>query len=61
MPRRHSIQKHTPYQHKAPCARKRAFKTEAEALQAIENSIATLELKVYQCPYCNKWHLSSAK
>jgi hypothetical protein len=61
MPRRHFVKKHTPYEHKAPCSRKRSFKTEAEALVAIENSVITteLKLKVYLCPYCNSWHLST--
>ena len=59
MPRRHSNQKHTPYQHKAPCARKRGFKTEEDALLALADSLGMVQLKTYQCPYCAKWHLSS--
>lgn len=62
MPRRHTHAPHKRYEHTAPCARKKPFNTEAEALQAIADATLHdihLELKTYQCPYCNKWHLSS--
>lgn len=60
MPRRHSVKKHTPYQHAAPCGRKRAFRNEEEALVAIDDSLAATQLTTYLCPYCTKWHLSSS-
>ncbi len=60
MPRRHFVKKHVPYEHKAPCGRKRTFTSETEALKAAESQVLTsaVQLKVYQCPYCTKWHLS---
>jgi len=64
MPRHNRSVPHKPYQPNVPCGRKRRFKSEAEALDAIENASSIdirLELKTYQCPYCGGWHLSSVK
>lgn len=62
MPRRHFATKHVPYEHKAPCDHKQSFKSEVEALKALERQtlVTAVQLKVYKCPYCAKWHLSSS-
>lgn len=62
MPRRHTNKPHHRFTPKIPCAHKRGFKTEAEALRALElTSLNDLKvtLYAYQCSYCPKWHLSS--
>ena len=64
MPRRHTPIRHDRFVSGAPCVRKRGFKDEDAARKAIETAELydiRLELTTYQCPYCGKWHLSSAK
>jgi len=64
MPRRHTPQRHDRYKPDLPCQRKRRFKSEADALQAIETAALydiRVELLTYACPYCTGWHLSSVK
>jgi len=64
MPRHNRSVRHKAFRPNVPCERKRRFKTEAEALDAIEHASLMdirLVLKTYQCPYCNGWHLSSGK
>lgn len=46
-----------------PCAQKRHFRSEHDALDAIEDGNlqdGELQLRSYKCPYCTNWHLSSA-
>jgi len=60
MPRKHQPVKHTPFKPDVPCSRKRRFKSESEALRAIEQAgifDINVELRTYQCPYCSGWHL----
>jgi hypothetical protein len=64
MPRRQKPIKHLPFQPNMSCEQKRRFKSENEALKALE--LAELmdvhvTLYTYQCPYCQGWHLSSKK
>ena len=64
MPRRHSAAKHTPFMLSAPCARKKSYPTENEAKKATEEGSLRdpqIELAVYKCPYCSKWHISSVR
>ncbi|MES2876447.1 MAG: hypothetical protein V4678_03165 [Patescibacteria group bacterium] len=62
MPRRHTSAKHERFKSSAPCERKRRFKSEKQALEAIEHAgllDMSLQLSAYLCPYCGSWHLSS--
>jgi hypothetical protein len=61
MPRRTSLQKHTPFQAPKTCSDKRRFKNEAEAIKAAEFQMLTnmqLELRIYKCHQCQFWHLT---
>ncbi|HEX6257883.1 MAG TPA: hypothetical protein VFZ48_00215 [Candidatus Saccharimonadales bacterium] len=43
------------------CSVKVRYASEAEAQQAAERQMLMhmgLELRTYQCPYCNNWHLT---
>jgi hypothetical protein len=65
MPRQNRSTRHTPYRAPdIPCQRKRRFKTDRDALEALEKASLfdmKIELKTYLCPFCNGWHLSSVK
>lgn len=63
MPRRHVNQKHTPLTRGAvsSCDQKNRYRNENDAKKAAELSElrdTSLELAVYQCPYCRFWHLT---
>lgn len=62
MPRRNKTQKHTPFTPRIFCETKRAYPSEQAAIKAAELqmlSAALVELTVYRCDQCNKWHLTS--
>lgn len=64
MPRRHRSPLHERFRSSAPCERKRRFGSEREALDAVAEAILDFskpELKVYRCPFCGYWHLSSLR
>ena len=64
MPRRHTSTNHTPlpsWSGVASCQAKRKFpnKLAAERAAELKNlEDSTLNLAVYQCDYCRKWHLT---
>lgn len=52
------------YTPRLPCEGKKVYDTEAKALEAAEFGMLDqlgLELSVYQCHVCQKWHLTSVK
>jgi len=52
------------YSSKLPCEGKKVFDSEAKAIAAAEFGMLDtlgLELSVYQCHVCHKWHLTSVK
>ena len=62
MPRKHTSAKHTRYQLPADCSNKRGFATEKLAQRAAEEQellSPQANLRVYKCPLCAKWHLTS--
>ncbi|AHB42408.1 hypothetical protein RAAC3_TM7C00001G0562 [Candidatus Saccharibacteria bacterium RAAC3_TM7_1] len=65
MPRRHTppkVSRYRPSSGVATCESKRRFPTEKQAEQAAEVQMLTdmqLELKVYHCLHCHKWHLTN--
>ncbi len=62
MPRRNKPIHHTPFRLNERGHLKRAFHSEKEALHAAELQMLAqprLELAVYKCDICGKWHLTS--
>ncbi len=59
MPRRNQTKQHSRLVVDIPCKRKKRFNSEAKALETAEQA-TEVTLKVYKCPYCKGWHLSSA-
>ena len=63
MPRRNNTLKFTPFRAQN-CESKRKYNTENEAKQTAEYQMLItkdLELSVYKCDLCQKWHLTSIK
>jgi hypothetical protein len=63
MPRRHTNKKHAPLPSGAvsTCDQKKRYRNQDDAQKAAELSELrdlSLELTVYQCPYCRFWHLT---
>ena len=61
MPRRNNTHRHALIEPLKSCQEKRKFSTEKEAQKAADFQMLTdmhLELRVYQCPECRKWHLT---
>ncbi len=65
MPRKHQTEKHKPYQYLSMCKQKQQYATEKAALETIADrelmNMSLVELSTYQCPSCNKWHLTRQK
>jgi len=64
MPRRNKQIKHTKTTDNNSCDSKRQYLTERQANQTAEYQMlinSDLELSVYQCDICHKWHLTRRK
>lgn len=66
MPRKHIAPKHKPYQPSADtvliCKRKKRYVNKLDAERAAELGMlqdTALNLSVYKCDTCQKWHLTS--
>lgn len=67
VPRKHPSSKHIPYQPPADavlvCKQKKRYANKLEAERAAELGMLEhhdVELSVYQCQQCHKWHLTSS-
>ena len=63
MPRKNNQVKHIRFEYKT-CDHKRKYSTESEAKKTAEYQMLInpyLELEIYQCDLCLKWHLTSKK
>lgn len=61
MPRKNNTPQHQKFQLNLSCAQKRRFATEKLAQAAAAHQMLVkpeLELSVYACPVCHKWHLT---
>lgn len=61
MPRRNKISKRVRYQQNNSCQTKRQYLTEQQAKKSAEYQMLInyeLNLSVYKCEYCCKWHLT---
>lgn len=61
MPRRNHQKPHVPFKPGRSCADKRPYASEKEALDGASLQMLahpSLELSVYQCDVCGKWHLT---
>jgi acetone carboxylase gamma subunit len=61
MPRKNNTPLHQKFKLILSCTQKRAFTTEKLAQIAAETQMLQkpgLELRVYLCPDCHKWHLT---
>jgi len=61
MPRHNHTSKHRPFSFTNHCAHKRKYPDEKQAQNAAELQMLFkpgLELSVYQCELCTKWHLT---
>jgi hypothetical protein len=61
MPRKNNTPQHQKFQLISSCSQKRAFATEKLAQAVADHQMLvkpTLELSVYLCPLCHKWHLT---
>lgn len=66
MPRKNpkTTPRHIPFTHYINCKAKKAYPNETEAKKAAEIQMLldmNLELSVYKCGLCNKWHLTRKK
>ncbi len=66
MPRKHTVPKHIPYQPLADavlvCKQKKRYANKLDAERAAELGMlqdTALNLSVYKCDTCQKWHLTS--
>lgn len=45
--------------HKKNCKKKKMFETRQEAYKFLNNFKEDKYMKIYKCPFCKKWHLTS--
>lgn len=61
MPRQNKPTKHVPYQPQSTCGTKRRYNDKISAEKSADILMLqdmNLELRVYQCSDCQKWHLT---
>lgn len=61
MPRRNYPKPHIPFTPPKSCEEKRKYRSEKDALDAASLQMLmhpSLELSVYKCDQCGKWHLT---